>query len=647
MDGAGVHLVQRRRGKRMRNAEKWYLTRQTFPELLHRNVVRFPERPAQYWREGDDTVHSITYGAMGEKIREIAAGLIAMGVAKGDRIAIMAPTLPCWLWADYGILCAGGITVSVYPTLSAREVAFQLSDSGSRILMVADPDGLARAFAAGISELDHIIYMGREGLVEAEHRQVMSLSGLQAEGRALLRRDPLLQASRWRSLQPDDKMTIVYTSGTTGRPRGVVHTHASMTAACLRDLAAIPQLTEKDLLLSFLPLAHTFERQCGHGTAMFAAIPIAYGSPETLREDLALFRPTYFMSVPRIYERLFKTMEMRVAGTAKERLFAKAMQVGARAVRQASDADGRCDMEETSCLKTRMSGRIRLLYRLWDVLVYRGFRQAFGGRLRFVFSAAGSLSEDLCRLYLAMGIRIFEGYGATETCNTVTLNPSHAVLPGSVGPSCKGVTGRVDADGEWLVKTDTLFDGYWNRPEETARAFTSDGFYRTGDIVEVLDCGYLKIVARKKGLIVLDTGKNVPAEKITRQFRLSRYIDTVVPVGDDKPFLALLVVPDFDAIVRRFEENGILYPKEDLVYASGICVGVGKDFIRIPELKALFDMEIAAANAHLEQYERIWGFAVLRHQFSVATGELTPTLKVKRYAVLDKYRDEIAEIYAA
>jgi long-chain acyl-CoA synthetase len=248
-----------------------------------------------------------------------------------------------------------------------------------------------------------------------------------------------------------------------------------------------------------------------------------------------------------------------------------------------------------------------------------------------------------------MGIRIYEGYGATETCNTVNLNRPDRVLPGSVGPLCAGVEGRMDEDGEWLVKGDNNIKEYWNNPEATKEAFTEDGFYRTGDIVEMLADGYIKIVDRKKGLMVLDTGKNVPSAKIESKFSLSDYIDIVMPIGDDRKFVTALVVPNLDVFIKYFDENSISYDTSALEFTgegtARVCVKVGYDFIEKEELKAIIDAEIRKANEELEEYEAIRKYVVTNRRFTEQTGEMTPTLKVKRSVVMKNFEDVIKGMY--
>ena len=630
-------------------ADRWYITQQTFPELLNRNVIKYGTRRAQWWKTGD-TTHSINYAELGFIVKQLTAGLMSLGIQKGDRVAIASHTAPQWMWADYSILCAGGITVCIYPTLSAKEMSFIINDSGSKILYVQDEDILQRALSVAdeMPTLKKCIIMKDD--YKGSDSRVLTLPQVRELGIQLLAKDKLAYERRWRSVDILDPMTIVYTSGTTGRQKGVVHTHFSINAACCRDLRIVPEYREDDIMLSFLPLAHTYERECGHGTAMMAAVTIAYSSPMTLIEDLKVFKPTVFMSVPRIYERVFMAMrDMASKSPVTKKIFEFAIKTGLQLTEARSDENGFVDMSEGINFTEGVGKWLAFKYKLADKIIFSKVRETLGGRFRFAFSAAGSLSADLCKVFMAMGVRIYEGYGATETCNTINLNLPHKVLPGYVGPVCNGVEGRIASDGEWQVRGNNIFTHYWNNPEATNETFTEDGFYKTGDIVQMGPDGYIKIVDRIKGIMVLDTGKNVPSAKIESLFSVSRYVDIVFPIADDKPYVGALVVPKYDVFIELFKKEGIPYDQSKLVFfeegATRTCVAVGDDFIQNELLRKLVDEDIQQANKELEEYERIKKYVIVNRKFSELNGEMTPTLKVKRNAVLKNFEKEIQELY--
>jgi long-chain acyl-CoA synthetase len=628
----------------------WYLTVQTFPELLHRNATQFGSRRAQWWKTEGTNTESITYSQLAVIVSELSAGLLKLGIAKGDRACIMAHTSPPWVWADYSILCGGAITVCIYPTVSPVEIKHIVNDSGARFVYVDDEENLKKIKSVwpDMPTLEKVIFM-KDDDAGGDDR-VISLSALRKLGRKLQSSDTTAYERRWRSVTMDDPMTIVYTSGTTGLPKGAVHTHRSINAACRRDLSVTRELTVDDVCLSFLPLSHTYERECGHGCAMHSAITIAYSDPKTLVDDMRIFRPTIFMSVPRLFERIYMTMQSLTASSpVKKAIFDYAMKTGLTLIETRADKNGFIDMSEGIDLTAGVPLSLKLRYKLVDKLMFSKVREMMGGRLSLTFSAAGSLPADLCKVFLAMGIRICEGYGATETCNTININLVNKILPGSVGPVAPGVEGKIAEDGEWLVKGENIFKGYWNNPEATNDAFTPDGFYKTGDIVVMLADGYLKIVDRKKGLMVLDTGKNVPSAKIEAKFSLSRFIEVVMPVGDNRKYVSALVVPNFDAFIRHFDDQGIVYDTDALVFSDAdgtrICTRVGQDFIDKPELKTIIDADIQKVNAELEEYERVKKYIVLPRKLTVEEGEMTPTMKVKRNEVIKHFKAEIEGLY--
>lgn len=630
--------------------ERWYITEQTFPELLNRNALRFGDRRAQWWKEGAQRTASLTYAGLWRLVKEAAAGLMELGFEKGDRGAVMAYTGPQWTWADYSVICAAGISVSIYPTLSVKEVVYMLNDSGAGYLFVQDEAILERIMEARpqMKTLQKIILLS--GDITGSHADLLTFEELRRMGAKYLNIHRHAFENRWRSVEMTDIMNIVYTSGTTGQQKGVVHTHLSFNSACCRDLRIVPPYRAGDVLLSFLPLAHTYERECGHGTATMAAGTIAYSSPQTMVADLQLFRPTVFMSVPRIYERIYMALrEMTSRSPLKKRIFDFAMRTGLRLTEARADRDGFVDMSEGVDFTGGVGPWLKLKYKLADALIFKKVRAMLGGRFRFAFSAAGSLSADLCKVFMAMGLRIYEGYGSTETYNTVNLNPPHKVLPGSIGPLCNGVEGRINDIGEWEVRGENNFLGYWNNSEATQEVFTADGFYKTGDIVEMLPDGYLKIVDRIKGIMVLDTGKNVPVTKIESLFAVADYIDQVVPIADERPYVSALVVPKFEAVIALFEKEGIPYDRSALTYEeqgdARLVIEAGEGVTGHPRLRQLLDEEVRRANLELEGHERIKKYLILHRRLTEETGEVTPTLKLKRHLVLSNFSREIESIY--
>lgn len=633
-------------GDFMEKADKWYIDTLTYPQLLKRNAKMFPQKTAQWWKD-EKGEYKLSFSELMENIKSISSCLIEHGFEKGDRAAVMAKTSPNWALSDYGIMSAGGVSVSVYPGLSKSELLYILEDSGSKIIFTDDYSNIEKIknIKENLINLKKVIFFG--DLKDKSDPFIENFDDFIKNGKKFYEKNPEEFEKRSDSVTLNDNMMIVYTSGTTGQPKGVVHTHFSFNAACKRDLSMIPVLKEDDVFLSFLPLAHTYEKECGHGIAMYGGCTIAYSSPKTLVEDFSFFSPTIFMSVPRIYERIYIQMKEKSSGSKiKNYILSKGIDTAVKAIEKTADEYGFINISEDSHIMENLSGSLKIKYKIFDKLLYSKVRKLMGGRLRFAFSASGSLSKELCEAFLSMGIRIYEGYGSTETMNTVNLNRPEKILPGSVGPLCEGVEGKISEDGEWLVKGNNLFKEYWNKPELTKEAFTKDGFYKTGDIVEVLKDGYIRIKDRKKGLIVLDTGKNIYSAKIESLFALRRYIDTAAAFGTDKKFVTAVIVPDFDAIIKKMKSKEIHIKEEDFVFEDEICIEAPSYFMEDSYFKRLIEKDVHKVNARLEHYEQIKKYIVSNKRFTEKTGELTPTLKIKKNIVFEKFKNKIEVLYS-
>lgn len=627
----------------------------TLCEMFHETVHKYGDCRAQWWKTGADTSDSIIYSDLGIKVKHLSSGLMDMGIEKGDRLAIMSYNSPQWLWADFSILNAAALTVTIYPSLSTKEIVFIMNDSGSKILFVGDEAILEKALEAApdIPKLEKIIIM--KDTYKHDNPIVINLDNVCEKGIAKLVKEPWSYEKRWRSVELWDMATIIYTSGTTGRQKGAVHTHYSLMSANgldYRNFAANGiELNENDVSLSFLPLAHSYERQCGQFIAVNSGSTIAYvDKPTTIVQDMMFFKPTYFMCVPRIFERVYMFIsEMASATPDKKATFEEALKIGLEVTEARSDKNGFIDMTEGIDFEEGLSEELKAKYRTADEQVFSKVRMILGGRLRFAFSAAGGLPADLCKIYMAMGIRICEGYGLTETSNVITLNNLKAILPGSVGPIASGVEYIIAEDGELLVRGDNIVKEYFNNPQATAESFTEDGYFRTGDIVQKLANGYIKIVDRKKSIMVMDTGKNVPRAKIENKFSVSRYIEQVCSVGDNRKYITALIVPKFDVLINYCKANNIAYDESKLLFfgegADRVCLAIGDDIIENEQIKALIDEEIQKANEDLENFEKIKNYTILNRKFSEEMNEITPTLKLKHREIYKNFAQQIEELY--
>ncbi|NLV16292.1 MAG: long-chain fatty acid--CoA ligase [Syntrophomonadaceae bacterium] len=634
----------------MKGANRHLICRQTFPAMFDNSTLKYSDCVCQWYQDDLGVIRSKTYGQVARIVKEMASGLIYLGIKKQDRIALMSQNCPEWLWADFSILGAGAVTVTIYPTLSQREMAFILNDSGARFVFVEDQDNLTKVLNvwSEMPGLEKVIAL-REDL-DLGHPDILTLQEVRDLGSRFLREYPLAYERRWRSVELYDRMTIMYTSGTTGDKKGVVHSHFSMNAALNRDFLICDPYSEDDVFLSILSLSHSYERECGQMIALASGASIAYASnPSNPFPDMMAFRPTVFMAVPRIFEKLyFALRDEIVVNHGDQRTFDEAIATGLEVVSRCTDQNGAIDLPFDPDLTEGLEPELATKYKQADERFFSKIRMLLGGRYRFSCSAAGSLPESLCRLFMAMNLPIFEGYGLMETCNTLT-RCQFKIRPGSVGTVAPGVESSIADDGELLVRGDNLFIEYWNDPAATRAAFSRDGFFRTGDIVEELPGGYLKIVDRKKELIVLSNGQKVPAAKIENLFSMSRFIDQVCVLGDDNAFVAALVVPNFDAFISHYDESNITYNRQDLRFTGDVgeetCIKVGLDFLQNEFMKRTVEREIAWVNLQLEDFERIERYQIINRIFTEKANELTPNLKLKRKEIIKNFAVEIKQLY--
>ena len=572
------------------------------------NAAKAPDT-IQFSRRTGDGWQDVTCAQFRDDVVALAKGLVAAGIEPGERIALMSKTRYEWTLIDYAIWAAGAVTVPIYETSSAEQVAWILADSQAAACFVETPghqDCVAqiRDRAPGLREVWQIDAGAVDGLVEA---------GAGIEDAEVVRRRRLPKA--------DDVATIIYTSGTTGRPKGCVLTHRNMYS----DIAnAVPGLTalfhEGSSTLLFLPLAHSFARliQLGvvHARCRMGHLP----DVKNLVGELGAFKPTFLLSVPRVFEKVYNTAKQRAHADGKGRIFDAADQV-AVAYSEGLDRPGGPGL------------RLRVQHRIFDRLVYGRLRAALGGQCHSAISGGAPLGARLAHFYRGIGVTVYEGYGLTETSPAVAVNLQHAIKIGTVGRPLPGVTVRLANDGEILIRGDLVFREYWNNPQATAEVLDEDGWFHSGDLGELDEDGYLKITGRKKEIIVTAGGKNVAPAVLEDRLRAHPLISQSMVVGDRQPFIAVLVTIDEDAWPSWLAEAGL---------PAGSTVA---DMREHPALREQIQSAVDAANAAVSHAEAIKVFRVLPRDWSEETGEITPSLKVKRNIVLKQYADEIAAIY--
>jgi long-chain acyl-CoA synthetase len=581
----------------------------------------------------------ISWTELGEQVRAAAAGLLAIGVEPGDRVAMVATTRVEWTIIDYAILAIGAVGVPIYHSNTADQVTFVLRHSGARVAVVEDQEQLEKVLEA----MPHLPRLKRTVVFDVmdlrQHAHGCLLDELYRDGRRFLRENPGLLEERMAAVQPDWLATIVYTSGTTGVPKGVRLTHANLMAA-IKALDGVLDVDTDDTTVLCLPLSHIYARLAQYA-ALSHGFCIAYAARvDLLGEVLREVRPTFFFGVPRIYERIYHEV---VSGYRDmPALLQGLVRRGIQATRPGSEGGGE-DAPETTGLAGRLRGALgrvkpmeklagRAGQRLAEKTIFGPVRQALGGRVRFCVSGGAPLNIDVARFFEMAGVEILEGYGLTETVGATTLNPLDQNRPGTVGRPLPGIRLRIAPDGEVLISGDMVFEGYHDDVEETRQAFTADGWLQTGDIGRLDPAGFLVITDRSKDLLITSGAKNVAPQQIETVLRGSSYIAEAMVFGDRRPYLVALLT---------------LEPGEIRRFAAELDMDTGDwaTLVRDPRIVALVEAEVERCNGRLARFERVRRFRILPRSLTVAGGELTPTLKIRRTAVAERYRTLLEELY--
>lgn len=588
----------------------------TLVELFFEAVDRHGDRPALQRLTSPTTLASVSYREVAAAAKGVAAALEERGVNRGDRVAILSENRPEWAIADWGCLCAGVLDVPIYTTLPASQVGYLLEDSGSKLVFASTPEqadkALAAAAARGLS-LEVVVF----DPPSAPREHLSSWDEFLSAGKA--------RAARWSDEEfrraalaagPDDVATILYTSGTTGDPKGVMLTHGNI-GSNVRACALVFPIGAADNTVSFLPLSHILQRMVDY-LFFWVGCAIAYPrSLDTVVADMRVIRPTVVVSVPRVYEKIYNNV-MQARGL-KKAIVRWAVRVADRA------ADSRLAGREPG-------GVLALQYRLADRLVFSKVKAAVGGRLRFFVSGGGPLPPALNRFFYSIGLTILEGYGLTETSPVTNVNTLDAFRIGTVGRPVPGTEIKIAPDGEILVRGPQVMKGYYNRPEATREAIDSEGWFATGDIGELDDDGFLRITDRKKDLIVTAGGKNVAPQPIENRLKTHPLVEQVVMVGDARKFCSLLVVPDFDRLETWARDNGVRWQSRE-------------ELVRDPRVVGYAEREILGSLTDLAPFERPKKIALLSEELTIGNGFLTPSLKVKRRVVQERFKHVIDALY--
>lgn len=570
----------------------------------------FACKQAGQWRD-------LSAAEVTDRVRRLAHGLLALGVEHQDRVALIAENRPEWIMTDFAAQTCGAVLAPIYVTLLADTTRYILCDSKAKVCVVSNKQLLDKVLSVRgqCPDLKFVVTMDPA----SKTGDVLSLDDLMAKGDEKAKADPNLWKTRAAAVKPDDLATLIYTSGTTGDPKGVMLTHANLASNFTATAGQVHFGTD-DVALSLLPLCHVFERMV-HYALLFRGTKIAYAeSIDAVRDNMLEVRPTIMAAVPRLYEKIYdRILEMVKTGSGlKQTMFHWAIGVG----------------REVGALTIRnqeAGGFLALKNAIAAKLVFGKIRARTGGRIRFFISGGAPLSREIAEFFLAIGIKILEGYGLTETSPVITLNTLDHFRPGTVGRPLDGVSVKIAPDGEILCQGPNVMRGYFNHPEWTAEVM-KDGWFCTGDIGEFDADGYLRITDRKKDLLKTSGGKYAAPQPLEGKLKLNSYITNAVIVGNARKFITVLIVPN----IARLEA---------LVHETDPGAAGGAAVLKHPRVKETFDKILADLNQNLPSFEQVKRCGFIEKDFTIEGGEITPTMKVKRKVVETKYKDIIDEMY--
>ena len=589
----------------------------TLVQLFFDAVERY-DKPDALQSKVNGVYQPISHRTLAARVQRIGLGLRTLGVARGARVGILSENRPEWAIADYACLTSGLVDVPVYPTLPAEQVAYILNDAGVEALFVSTAAQAAKVAEVRqhVPRVRHVIGFGDTRWPGVD----LTFSELEARGSDEAQRQPLERyRSEALSAKPDDLATLIYTSGTTGEPKGVMLTHDNFYSNVKVCADLLP--FRNDVALSFLPLSHVFERM-GDYLMMACGVSIAYAeSIDTVPANMQEVRPTVMMSVPRLYEKMYaRVLENALAGGAvKKRIFFWARSVA--------------DKWADETLAGRMPrGLLAFAYRVAQKLVFSKLKARTGGRMRYFVSGGAPLAPEINKFFFAAGLTILEGYGLTETSPVIAVNTPRHFRIGTVGRPIPGVEVTIAPDGEILTRGPHVMKGYYNKPEVTREALDADGWFHTGDIGELRD-GFLAITDRKKDIIATAGGKKIAPQPIENMIKTNKYVSQAVMLGDKRKFPIVLVVPNFEQLERWAKIKNLLWTDR-------------RQLINLPLVQAKMEKEVLRKLSGLASFETPKKVGLLEHDFSIESGEMTPSHKVKRRVIEKRYAGHIDRLYA-
>ena len=568
---------------------------------------------------------SWTWNQTGTAVSEIAAGLLVLGFNKGDCASILANTVVEWVWADLAVLSCSGVSNGIYPTDAQSQVQFLCEDSSTTILFVEDDEQLDKALEvrAQLPKLRKIVVFDMEGLRGVDDPGVMSLAALRMLGCEHLAKQRNAVKERAAQCRPEDLAILVYTSGTTGKPKGAMHLHSGLVYT-LHGYNTLATQDENDERMCFLPLCHIAERMGGEYHAMYTGAKLNFvENPETIPENVREIAPTVFTAVPRVWEKFYSgvMISLKESGSIQQAAYGWGIGVGS-------------EIADKVLAGKSVDGWLKFKFTIAQWIALDNVRKLIGiHRARFLVTGAAPISPDLVRWYLALGVPMLEVWGMTETCGASTAVPATLMKPGSIGPAVSFNEVKLDpATGELLVRGKNVFAGYLNLPEKTAETIDADGWLHTGDVGVVDSDGYYKITDRMKDIIITAGGKNVTPSELENDLKFSPFITDAVVIGDKRPYLTVIIMIDQENVEKFAQDADIPFSN----YAS---------LTRASEVQALIQGEIDRVNKKFARVEQIKKFFLLETQLGAEDEELTPTMKLKRKLVEKKYTPQIEAMY--
>lgn len=594
-------------------------TYRSVPDMLRSNATEFSSRLALKYRKQGSFV-TLTYADYYERALMVARGLGRMKVKPGDRIAILSENRAGWVIADMGILCAGGVTVPIYPTNTPEQIEYTINHAGARIVFVSGKFQYTKLLKIreSIPSLELVVsferFLGEASLPVTTFYQLSEIDSPitpdeKREIEAIIDR-----------IVPSDMLTLIYTSGTTGVPKGVMLSHNNILTNTQYLIEQSGAVEKNDVLLSFLPLSHILERTAGYYMTIRNGALMAFAdSIEKVPENMMELQPTVMVSVPRLFEKIYHRIfeNAHQMSPLKKALFHWAVEVGKLYV-------------AATYINKRPSSLLNFKYALADKLIFSKVRAKFGGRMKLFCSGGAPLDKTINEFFWVIGIPIFEGYGLTETSPAISFNNFVHIRFGSVGFPLAETEFKIADDGEILVKGPQIMLGYYNNPEATAEAI-QDGWFKTGDIGHIED-GFVFITDRKKELIITAGGKNIAPQPIENELKMDKYVSSAFVYGDRKPYITALIVPNLERMLEFAKEHHLNYIELD-------------DLVMNEPIQKLFEQRLVEINSRLAPYETIKKFVLLAHDFSIEGGELTPTLKLRRKVIYEKYKHRIEDLY--